>query len=362
MFVPLSIPHLDGKEWEYIKHCLDTGWVSSVGSFVTQFEEAISAYTGAAHAIATASGTSALQVALQVAGVGKGNHVLVPNLTFIASVNAITYLGAIPVLVDVDPGTWQMDLDLVEHHLSTTDILPKAILPVHVLGNIGDMNRLMDLAEKYGCVVVEDAAEGLGATYEDRHAGTMGKLGALSFNGNKIITTGGGGMILTDDAELAKRARHLTTQAKSHPVEYVHDEVGYNFRLSNVLAAMGVAQLEQLPDFLERKTKFAAFYHELLPDTRFQYVLPPVEPNHWLTTVYVADRYELQAFLSNQKIESRGLWCPMNQLPMFESSMYLSHANVSDDLYRHCLSLPSSSGMTEAQLDHVRTALTRFYS
>ncbi|MCL4141133.1 UNVERIFIED_CONTAM: hypothetical protein GTU68_040890 [Idotea baltica] len=362
MFVPLSIPHLDGKEWEYIKHCLDTGWVSSVGSFVTQFEEAIAAYTGASHAIATTSGTAALQLALQVAGVGKGDHVLVPNMTFIASVNAITYLGAIPVLVDVDPDTWQIDLDLVEHYLATTDIPPKAILPVHVLGNIGDMNKLLGLAERYGCIVVEDAAEGLGATFEGRHAGTMGKLGVLSFNGNKIITTGGGGMILTNDSELAERARHLTTQAKSHPIEYIHDEVGYNFRLSNVLAAMGVAQLEQLPGFLEKKARFAAFYKKLLPDLRFQQVLPSVVPNHWLTTTYVSDRHELQSFLSDHQIESRGLWCPMNQLAMYESMTYLSDINVSDDLYQHCLSLPSSSGMTEAQLDHVRTTLTRFYS
>jgi perosamine synthetase len=262
--IPLSVPNLAGNEWKYIKECLDTNWVSSVGSYVDRFELLLAEFTGAQYAVATSSGTTALHLSLLLAGVQPGDRVLVPNLTFVASANAVRHAGAEPIFVDVDAGTWQMDLDLVENYLGSEQNRARvsAIMPVHVLGNMVDMKRLLALAARYELPVIEDATESLGTTLGGSAAGTFGLVGCLSFNGNKIITTGGGGMILTNDQSLAQRAKHLSTQAKADPIEFYHDEVGYNYRLVNVLAAMGVAQMEQLPGFLARKAEISAFYKQ----------------------------------------------------------------------------------------------------
>lgn len=268
--IPLSIPNISGNEWQYVKECLDTGWISSVGAYVNRFEEALAEYTGARYAVATMNGTAALHIALKLAGVQPGDLVIVPNITFVASCNAITYAGATPLLIDIDPHTWQMDLDLLEEYLAAHTALNEgekrirpflrhsgryigAIMPVHVLGNMVNMERLMEIAKRYHLPVVEDSTEALGSYYKGKHAGQFGLMGTFSFNGNKIISTGGGGMIVTDDEILAKQAKHLTTTAKVDPFEYRHDAIGYNYRLVNILAAVGVAQMEQLPCFLLRK-------------------------------------------------------------------------------------------------------------
>jgi perosamine synthetase len=268
----LSGPNIAGNEWKYVKECLDTGWVSSVGSYVTKFENMLAEYSGCKYGVATSSGTTALHIALMLAGVEREDYVIAPNVTFIASINSIKYTGADPILIDVDPATWQMDLALLEEFLENEtdqrgdDLIYindgrriKAILPVHVLGNMCDMDRLLLLAEKYNLQVVEDATEALGSYYKGKHSGSFGSMGCFSFNGNKIITTGGGGVIVTNDEELAKKAKHLTTQAKSDPFEYLHDEVGYNYRLVNVLAAMGVGQMELLPSFIKEKKRSILF-------------------------------------------------------------------------------------------------------
>ena len=269
----LSGPNIAGNEWKYIKDCLDTGWVSSVGGYVDKFESMSAEFSGAKFCVATSSGTTALHICLLLNGIGHDDYVIAPNVTFVASINAIKYTGADPILIDIDADTWQMDLDLLENFLVNetavkNDVLVykkngrsiKAIMPVHVLGNMCDMDRLLQLAEKYKLVMIEDSTEALGSFFKEKHSGTFGLMGTFSFNGNKIITTGGGGMIITDNEALAKKAKHLTTQAKSDPFEYVHDAIGYNYRLVNTAAAMGVGQMELLPQFLKRKREIIKFY------------------------------------------------------------------------------------------------------
>ncbi len=375
----LSAPNIAGNEWKYVKDCLDTGWVSSVGSYVTRFEEMMAAYTGSAHAVACVNGTNALHIALLLQGVEAGDLVIAPNITFIASINAIKYCGASPVLVDIDPGTWQMDITLLEAFLSedchqnddgktihtATGKKVAAILPVHVLGNVADINSLCTLAAFHQIPVVEDATEALGSTYNGRHAGSFGQMGCFSFNGNKIITTGGGGMIVTDNPELAARAKHLTTQAKADPFEYIHDEVGYNYRMVNVLAAMGVAQMEKLPSFIERKKEINQYYRQHLcnlGDIQFQQIQPEADINFWLFTFRTAQNQSLLKRLNLAGIQSRPFWKPMNQLPMFVTDIYLTRNNYSDIIYKECISIPSSTFLTNNELEQIVEQISNHFS
>lgn len=366
----LSGPNIAGNEWKYIKDCLDTGWVSSVGSYVTKFEQMVAEFSGCRFGVATSNGTSALHIALQLAGVRRDDLVIVPNITFIASCNAIKYTGADPILMDIDPETWQMDLDLLQHFLETETVRQKnelflksngrrisAIMPVHVLGNMCDMARLMRLADEFGLLVVEDSTEALGSYFEGKHAGSFGLFGTFSFNGNKIITTGGGGVIVTDDEKLAKAAKHITTQAKSDPMEYIHDEIGYNYRLVNLLAAMGVAQMELLPGFLERKIEIDAFYKKELraisPDFKFQAIAPNVKPNNWLFTYRTDRMQETLTALNEVGLQSRPFWRPMNRLRMFENDLYVQNNDRSGEIYSQCLSIPCSTNITNEEMSRV---------
>ena len=375
--IPLSVPNISGNEWQYIKDCLDTSWVSSVGSYVNQFERITAEYTGAKYAVATSNGTSAIQIALILAGVKAYDLVIAPNITFVASINAIKYTGANPILIDIDFNTWQMDVDLLEEFLINNTVIEnntcfykatrqiiRAILPVHVLGNMGDMDKLISLSKQYHLTVVEDSTEALGSYYKGKHAGTFGLLGTLSYNGNKLITTGGGGMILTDDEGLAKKAKHLTTQAKAKPDEYFHDEIGYNFRLVNVLAAMGVAQMEQLTMFLKRKSEITAFYNARLSKIEGfvnQKILVDVNPNYWLYTIKIPRAKSLLAHFKNLAIEARPFWVPMNQLPANESDLYYTKTDVSNQIYDTCVSLPCSTNITNEQLEIVVKHVEQFY-
>lgn len=367
--VLLSGPNMGGNEWKYVKDCLDTGWVSSVGSYVDQFEKMSAEFAGTKYAVATSSGTTALHISLIMMGVDHNDLVITQNITFIATVNSIKYTGAHPVLIDTDENNWQMDLDLLEKfleeetdqkdgacfHIKTGRRIP-VIMPVHVLGNICDMDRLLALAKAHNLTVIEDSTEALGSYYKNRHAGSFGLLGTFSYNGNKIITTGGGGMIVTNDEVLAKRAKHLTTQAKSDPFEYMHDAVGYNYRLVNVAAAMGVAQMEQLPSFIERKKEIISFYKRELAgvgDITFQGVSEDVNPNWWLPTIKTSKQREVLKSLNDNKLQSRPFWVPMNQLPMFKDDVYYNQNDRSDFLYKHCLSIPCSTNITDEQLQSV---------
>ena len=367
--IRLSVPTLEGREWEYVRECLETGWISSAGRYVVAFEEAIAGYVGAPGAVGVVNGTAGLHIALMTCGVRAGDLVIVPNLTFVASANAIVYAGAEPVLVDADSLTWQIDLDLLEAYLRN-DCEQRdgqcvrrsdgrrlaAIMPVHILGNMCDMERLCALAAAHGVVVVEDASEALGTTYGNHHAGTLGRMGVFSFNGNKIISTGGGGMIVSHDTELLARAKHLTTQAKTTPEEYFHDAVGYNYRLVNVLAAIGVAQLEQLPGFLARKREHAATYRRRLQAdgvSRFHQTPTGVQENFWLNTLKVPDKTAALQALAAADIEARPFWVPMNRLPMYSGAEYVSRRDVAGDLYDQCVSVPSSASLSDQDVDWV---------
>ncbi|HAP02261.1 MAG TPA: hypothetical protein DCQ93_10095 [Bacteroidetes bacterium] len=376
--IPLSVPNLGGNEWKYIKDCLDTNWVSSVGSYVDRFEKSLAEFTGAKHAVATVNGTAALHISLLLAGVGQGDLVIAPNITFIASINSITYCGANPVLIDIDERTWQMDLNLLEEFLKKeTSIRSKkcfheksgrrisAIMPVHVLGNMCDMSRLMTLAKKYFLAIVEDATEALGSSYKQKHAGTFGLFGSLSFNGNKILTTGGGGMILTNNSSLAKKAKHLTTQAKADAFEYYHDESGFNYRLVNVLAAMGCAQMEQLPDFLKKKYEIKNLYSKnfsSIKEISEQQVEKNVTANNWLYTIHVPDKKKFLDYLNQNGFQSRPFWVPMNQLPMFKKEIYYQQENISAKIYNHCASIPCSTNLKKSGQLQVINAVKKFFS
>lgn len=371
--VLLSGPNMNGNEWKYVKDCLDTGWVSSVGSYVDQFEKMSAGFTGTPFAVATSSGTTALHTCLILEGVGENDLVITQNITFVATLNSICYTGARPVLIDTDEFTWQMDLNLLEKFLDEETRQEKGqcfhktsgkripvIMPVHVLGNMCNIDRLMIIAQKNNLTVIEDSTEALGSYYKRRHAGSFGKMGTFSYNGNKIITTGGGGMIVTADEATAKRAKHITTQAKSDPFEYYHDEIGYNYRLVNVAAAMGVAQMEQLPSFLEKKKEIINYYKEALANTgdiSFQKVEEDVDPNWWMPTISTSRQKDVLKVLNNEKLQSRPFWVPMNQLPMFKNDIYYNQNDRSDFVYRHCLSIPCSTNITGEEMDRVVKAI-----
>jgi len=367
--VLLSGPNINGNEWKYVKDCLDTGWVSSVGSYVTDFEKKISDYVGSKYAVATSSGTSALHLSLLLSEVKNNDLVLVTNVTFIATLNAIKYVGASPILIDIDENSWQIDLDLLSDFLdSKTEIRDdvcilkstgqriKAIVPVHVLGNMCDINKLVSICKKHNISIVEDAAESLGSSFEGKHSGTFGELGCFSFNGNKIITSGGGGMIVTDNEDLAKRAKHLSTQAKADNFEYFHDAIGYNYRLTNVAAAIGLAQLEQLDNFIQKKHFIKDFYINSLNglgDINFQTVDKNVNSNWWLFTIKTKNQKKLLKSLNENKLQSRPSWIPMNKLPMYKNELYISKNDISDKVYSNSLSIPCSTNISNKELSMV---------
>ncbi|MEY4876177.1 MAG: hypothetical protein RL708_1326 [Bacteroidota bacterium] len=375
--IPLTVPHLAGNEWKYVKDCLDTGWISSVGSYVNDFEKKMAEFTGAKYAVACMNGTAALHVCQRLVGVKQGDYVIIPNITFIATANAVSYTGAEPLMIDVDSDTWQMDLNLLEKFFAEETkmvdgkcVVKKdnraigCIMPVHVLGNMCNMERLMTIANQYHVPVIEDSTESLGSTYKGKQTGTFGQMGCFSYNGNKIISTGGGGMIVTNDEALAKHAKHLTTQAKIHPEEYIHDEVGYNYRLVNILAAVGVAQMEQLPEFLIKKKYISDFYKKELSgigDIQFQKVEENIEVNDWLFTIKSNHSKQIFEALKAADIMSRPFWMPMNQLKMFTSFWYYSQQDKSNEVYKNCLSIPCSTGITDEELQKVATIIKSIF-
>jgi perosamine synthetase len=361
--IPLCSPSLHGNELAYLRECIETGWVSSGGPFVERFEAMIAAILGTRYAVATASGTAALHVALQVAGVEPNDEVLVPTLTFIAPANAVRYLGAWPVLMDAEPTFWQMDVhkmrDFCFHECSfengilcnkVSGRVVKAIVPVHVLGHPCEMDSILEVAHSFNLKVIEDATESLGSAYRGRPTGSIGDLGCLSFNGNKIITTGGGGAITTNDEGLARKARYLTTQAKDDPFEYVHNDIGYNYRMTNIQAAVGVAQIEQLALFVRSKQETASVYDDGLSSVEGISIpreAPWARSNRWLYTILVdANSYGessrgLATRLKQQAIEARPFWRPVHQqVPYKNCQPY--RIEVADHLYRDGISLPCS--------------------
>jgi perosamine synthetase len=377
--IPLSAPEICGNEWMYIKECLDTKWVSSVGGYVDRFERMVADRTGARYAVATVNGTAALHIALLLSGVEADDEVLVSTLTFIAPANAIRYVGAWPVFVDSEPRYWQICPDRVGQFLETdcewdgralrnrhTGRRVKAILPVHILGHPVDLEPILALAAKYALPVIEDATEGLGALYRGRSLGTAGQIGCFSFNGNKLITTGGGGMLVTNSAELAARARYLTTQAKDDQLEYIHNTVGYNYRLTNLQAAMGCAQMEQLDRFVAAKREIAARYKEALGEIlgiRLPEEADWASSTYWMYTILIDDAVspvgsrELLRELGALNIQARPLWQPIHRSPAHAKSPSASCPNA-DTLYRQGVSLPCSVGLSRSDQEYVTQAVT----
>ena len=372
--IPLSVPNLSGNERRYLEQCLETTFVSSVGPFVPRFEEAFVRSVDTRHAVACVSGTAALHVGLQVAGIQSGDEVFVSDFTFVATVNPLTYLGARPFLVDADAATWNMDPLLVSEELDRRAARglrqPKAVLVAHVLGLPANLAPIRSACDRHGVLLIEDAAEALGAAYlagplAGRQVGTIGIVGCFSFNGNKIITTGGGGMIATADERLASRAKHLTTQARLPGPEYLHDEIGYNYRLTNLAAALGVAQLERLPAFIERKQQIAARYDAAF-DGLPGMTVPPrpawALPTLWLYSVLIdpattgVDRKWMLDQLAAKGIQTRPVWAPAHVMPFYREAPRLGGA-VGDRLFAQGLSLPCSTGLTDADQDRVIDAV-----
>lgn len=374
--IALAEPVIGGNAARYLEECLQTNFVSSVGPFVGRFEDAFARAVGARHAVACSSGTAAIHLALSVLDVGPGDEVLVPTLTFVASVNPIAYVGATPILVDSEMATYDMDPDLVVAELDARARAgrrqPAAIEVVHLLGHPCVLEPILAAAERHGVPVIEDASEALGATYvggrlDGRQVGTIGRIGCFSFNGNKLITTGGGGMLVTDDEALAQRARHLSTQARLPGLAYDHDEVGYNYRLTNIAAALGLAQVEQLPELLGGRRAVAAAYDlaietidALRPAPRATWA----DPSFWLYTAAVAPdtsplgRDALLARLRAEGIDGRPIWTPIHRTRLYADAPRLGGA-VADAIFEVAFSLPSSSNLGEARLARVVDSLHR---
>ncbi len=345
-FIPLHDPRFIGNEKKYLNECIDSNFVSSVGEFVGRFEKMCAEYTGAKYAVAAMNGTAALHIALQLVGVSRDDEVITQALTFIATANAISYTGAKPVFIDVDKETMGLSPSALEAWLEknvemrviqqtaassqqlsaynkTTNQRISACVPMHTFGHPVKLTELQDVCKRYNIPLIEDAAESIGSYYNGKHTGTFGKLGILSFNGNKPITTGGGGIILTNDEQLAKLANHLTTQAKvPHPWEYIHDYIGYNYRLTNINAALGCAQMESLDYLLQLKRKLAEEYKEFFKNTEFQFFEEPenCRSNYWLNAIITKDRTqrdELLEYTNQNGAMTRPVWELMNRLPMF---------------------------------------------
>ena len=378
--IPLSEPEISGNEWKYIKECLDTGWVSSVGKYVTQFEEMIANYVETKYAVATVNGTSALHISLLSCGVQPDDEVIVPTLTFIAPVNVVRYCGAHPVFMDCDIDTLCIDVQKVIDFLDNECEQQRdgytynkrsgrrisAIIPVHIFGHPVDMDVLFEFCEKNHINIIEDATESLGSQYGERKTGSFGIIGCFSFNGNKIITTGGGGMVVTDDKNLTNKIRHLTTQAKKDPFEYDHNEIGYNYRLTNIQAAMGVAQMERLEEFIEIKRKNAIIYKELLSNTedvKFLWEKAWAKSNFWFYTVKVQRDHKkpLMNSLLARNIQIRPIWKLIHTLPMYKDCFTYQIQNAVDS-YERCINLPCSVSLKEEEIIFVGESIKKYFN
>ena len=359
-FIPLHEPKFIGNEKKYLNECVDSTFVSSIGKFVDKFEEKIAEYTGAKYAVATNNGTSALHVALLLANVDKGDEVITQPLTFVATCNAINYCGAKPVFIDVDKDTMGLSPFALQVFLENntyiknqqcvnnqTGAIIKACVPMHTFGHPCRIDKIKNICDKYHIRLIEDAAESLGSFYKDKHTGTFGQMGAMSFNGNKIITGGGGGCIVTNDEDLAKKAKHLTTTAKvPHKWEFSHDMVGYNYRMPNLNAALLVAQLENLDGFIHKKRKLAHMYEEFYRNTDYSFIKESKDSksNYWLNSIILNNKQQRDKFLNetnSQGVMTRPIWTLMNKLPMFEHAQCGDLTN-SEWLEERVVNIPSS--------------------
>ena len=378
--LPAHAPTFGGNEWRYLQECLDTGWVSSAGPFVPRLERAFAAYSGAAHAVATINGTAALHVALRVIGLAPDEEVLLPDLTFIASASAVRYCGAYPVLLDVERRSWQLDADKLAAFLRAECVMRRghcinrrsgrtirAIIPVHLVGLACEIDRIVDLAHRHHLAVVEDAAQAVGVRYRGQSVGTFGDIGVFSFNGNKIITAGGGGMLVTNEPQYAEHARRLTTHARDdeHLGQSGKDEIGFNYRLNNLQAAVGLAQLEQLDVFIARKRRIAARYAGAFAALDRVVPMPITEhtdSNFWQYTIQLAGRMTaasrdvLIRALNDRGIGARPLWRPLHRLAPFRRAQRY-RITQAPRLYARSICLPSSADLDDRDIDRCIRAI-----
>lgn len=361
MFIPVYQPELSGNEKKYVNECLDTNWISAKGRFVKEFEDGIAKYLGVNHAVSVSNGTVALHLALMALGIGEGDEVILPSLTYVASANAVTYTGATPVFADSLHESWQIDPEDVERKITEKT---RAIMVVHLYGQPCDMDAIMKIAKKHDLFVVEDCAEAFGSKYKGKYVGGFGDISAFSFYGNKTITTGEGGMVVTNDRVLYERASHMKDQGLAFDREYWHDIVGYNYRMTNICAAIGLAQLEQADNFIARKVQVAKWYMEYLKDTPVE--VPPAvkdtENTFWMFSILLpsADqRDDLRAKLKEAGIETRPLFYPIHLMPMY--SQKYKKLKVSEDLGLRGINLPSWPGLTEEQVKYICGIIKEFY-
>lgn len=363
----LASPHMsaEGYEQEYIKEAFDTNWIAPLGKNVNEFEKELASYVGASDAAALSSGTSAIHLALKAAGVQQGDVVICQDLTFSATVNPVAYEKAVPVFVDSDYETWDMSPEALEDALKKYPNA-KAVMPVHLYGNPANMDRIMEICQRYGVPVIEDAAESLGTIYHGKYTGTFGDYGAFSFNGNKIITTSGGGMLVCNlEEEKAKeriaKVRFWATQAREPARHYEHKEIGYNYRMSNILAGIGRGQMKVLEQRVEQKRKIFAYYQEHLGDLEGISFMPVHEDeraNCWLSVIQIAEDcpvkpLDVMEALEQGDVESRPVWKPMHLQPVFSGCDYIDHGGVAETLFNRGVCLPSDTKMTEADLERV---------
>jgi len=374
----LSSPHIGNYELQYVNEAFTTNWIAPLGPHVNAFEKRLQEQTQTKHAAALSSGTSAIHLALILLGVKAGDTVFCQSITFSASANPIAYQGAIPIFIDSEKDTWNMDPNLLKTALQEANQigkLPKAIIPVHLYGMPAKMNEIISIANEYGVPVIEDAAEALGANINGKPCGSFGTFGVLSFNGNKIITTSGGGALLSEDAELIEKARFLATQARDSAPHYQHSHIGYNYRMSNVLAGIGRGQLEVLSDRVEARRanydRYITYFSSLNKkgfNIKFQEEPKGFYSNRWLTCILVDPKFNngltrelIRLALDEENIESRPLWKPMHQQPIFaDSNAYLN--GVSDNLFEDGLCLPSGSNLTEEEFDRIFESLDHIFA
>lgn len=373
-FIPLSVPNLKGRELEYITHAIKTEWVSTTGPYVTEFEQHMAEYVGEPEAVACQNGTAGLHLALMVCGVTRGDEVIVPTLTFIAAVNPIKYIGAEPIFMDCDDSL-TMDTDKLKRFCETECELEderlinkktgkqiKAVIVVHVFGNMADMESLVDITKKYHLRLIEDATEALGTYYTEgrykgKYAGTMGDIGVYSFNGNKIITTGGGGMIVSNNKKYLDQCRYLSTQSKNDSLYFIHDEIGYNYRMTNLQAALGLAQLEQLEQFVATKKENYLGYQQLgVALINFR---DNIRPNYWFYSYQSNDRDRLMNYLNDQGIQTRPIWKLIHTLKPYQTAETY-RIEKAYHYYDHVLNLPCSSSLTNEDVQTVVTAINSF--
>ena len=346
----LSPPHMSGKEQQYIAKVFESNYIAPLGEFVNRFEESVENYTGTSNALALSSATAGLHLALRVLGIGEGDYVLASSFTFIGSVSAILYQNAKPIFVDSDE-SWNISPALLKQAIQKTPKKPKALIITHLYGQLCKLDEIIAICKEEGIYLIEDAAESLGASYQGKQSGTFGDFGVYSFNGNKILTTSGGGMLVSDNEEWINKAKFLSTQAKEDFLHYEHKEFGYNYRMSNILAAVGVAQMEVLSQRVERRREIFALYHKNLSsydEIKFMPELENTQGNRWLTTLTFenTDPYTIISLLEKENIESRPLWKPMHLQALFSDAIVIEDG-TSQKLFERGVCLPSGSSMSD---------------